>query len=214
MQKRLVSNRPLQGLLVVLVALATVGSAFAWQTFTPGFEHSSRFGGEANSGNRTGSVEYSGPERRVRAGAQDIAYTQAAINWNKNNGYPAFVFHISPKNQDGGVCTAIRTVSGWNYTNLPGASVTSKGCGIGNGYNGNEIRFYYDANSASSVTTYYTQSLYKDTAYNGTQQSKTVGQIGFDSYSTNLAGVRQFNDFHGKVCINPDTTYQSTNGVC
>lgn len=214
MLRQLMTNRSAQGLLITLVAFAMVGSAFAWQTVIPTFEHSNRYGGEANSGQRTGSVEYSGSERRVRAGADNIAFTQAEINWNMSHGYPAEVFHISPKNQDGGVCTLIRTVSGWNWTNLPGNSLTSKGCGIGNGYNGNELRFYYTASGTSTAVTYYIQSLYKDTGYNGTQGSKTIGQIGVDSYSTDALGVRQNNDFHGKVCINPDTTYAPTNGVC
>jgi hypothetical protein len=203
-------------MLVMLVGVSffMVEQALAWQTVINGFEHSNRYGGEANSGVRTGSVEYNGSERDIRAGADHIAFTQSEIDWNKQHGYPAEVFHISPKNQDGGVCTAIRTVSGWNWSNLPGSSITSKGCGIGNGYNGNEIRFYYDANGASTSVNYYIQSLYKDTAYNGTQGSKTTGQIGLDSYSTDVFGQRKYNDFHGKVCINPDTTYAPTNGVC
>lgn len=215
MQKRLVSNRPLQSLLVVLVALATIGSAFAWQTNSPGFAHPSRYGGEAESGNRTGSVEYSGSERRVRAGAEYIAYTQAQINWNKQSGYsPAEVFHVSPKNTSGGTCTAIRTVSGWNWTNLPSASITSKGCGIGNGYNGNEVRFYYNANGASTSVTYYIQSLYKDTGYNGQQSSKATGEINLDSYAVGSFGNHVFGDNHGKVCIDPDTTYAAGANGC
>ncbi|MDQ2997026.1 MAG: hypothetical protein M3R61_08235 [Chloroflexota bacterium] len=205
---RLIANRSIQGLLVALVTLATVGNALAWQTVISGFAHPTRYGGEAESGNRTGSVEYSGSERRVRAGADNIAYTQAQINWNKSSGYsPAEVFHISPKNTGGGTCTAIRTVSGWNWTNLPSNTLTSKGCGIGNGYNGNELRFYYNPNGASTAVTYYIQSLYKDTGYNGTQGSKTTGEINLDSYAANWAGVRQYNDNHGKICINPDATY-------
>jgi hypothetical protein len=202
------SNRSAQVVLVVLVALATVGNAFAWQTVLSGFAHPTRYGGEAESGNRTGSVEYSGSERRVRAGADNIAYTQAQINWNKNSGYsPAEVFHISPKNTSGGTCTAIRTVSGWNWTNLPGNSIVSKGCGIGNGYNGNEMRFYYNPNGASTLVTYYIQSLYKDTGYNGQQASKATGEINLDSYAVNSLGQHAYGDNHGKICINPDTTY-------
>lgn len=214
MLRRLMSNRLIQGLAVALVISVTVGSAFAWQTVTYGFEHSNRYGGEANSGNRAGAVEYSGSERRVRAGAEYISFTQSEINWNINNGYPAIVFHISPANQEGGICTNIRTVLDWNWTNLPGAKLTSKGCGPGTGYNGNEMRFYYTASAVSASSSYYTQSLYRDTGYNGTQASKTTGQIGFDSYTTDVFGIRQNSDFHGKVCIWFDSTYASTNGLC
>jgi hypothetical protein len=212
-------SRLTQGLVVALVALAAVGNAMAWQTIIATFEHSNRYGGEANSGQRTGSVEYTGSERRIRAGADNIAFTQAQINWNKNTlsqtgGYPAEVFHISPKNQAGGVCNNIRIPGsgGWNWTNLPAPSITTKGCSVGQW--GNEVRFYYNPNNASTGATYYIQSLYKDTGYNGTAGSKSTGQIGLDSYTTNVFGIRTNNDFHGKVCINADTTYAPTNGVC
>jgi hypothetical protein len=53
----------------------------------------------------------------------------------------------------------------------------------------------------------YIQSLYKDTGYNGQQSSKATGEINLDSYAVNAVGIRQRNDNHGKICINPDTTY-------
>jgi hypothetical protein len=118
------------------------------------------------------------------------------------------------ENAEGGTCNNIRILgaSGWNWTNLPGANITTKGCSAGQ--LGNEVRFHTDDNQLSAATTYYIQSLYKDTGYNGTAGSKSTGQIGLDSYATNWYGGHDFSDFHGKVCINPDTTYAPTNGSC
>lgn len=214
MQRRIVSNRRFQALVVALIAMAAVGSVFAWQTVIPGFEHLSRYGGEAEWGQRTGSVEYSGSERRVRAGADNISFTQAQINWNRNSGtVPALVFHVSPKNEPGGNCNDIRIpgVSGWNWTNLPGPTISTKGCGTGAD---NEVRFHTDDSRLSSTSRYYIQSLYKDTGYNGSAGSKEPGQIGLDSYATNWYGGHDYADFHGKVCINADTTYGPTAGAC
>ena len=212
--RRFVSNRSIQFIFVVLLVLTTVSSAFAWQTVIPGFHHLSRYGGEAESGNRAGSVEYSGTERFVRAGASHIFFTQAQIDWNRNSStVPALVFHVSPKNEPGGNCNNIRIpgASGWNWSNLPGLNITTKGCGLGAD---NEVRFHIDDGALLANTTYYIQSLYRDTGYNGTAVSKATGQIGLDSYATNWYGGHDFSDFHGKVCIDPDTTYAPANGVC
>jgi hypothetical protein len=208
-------------LLALLVALSLLAisaseTVFAWQTIIRSFDHNNRYGGEAESGTRAGSVEYTGSERRVRVGASEIAYRQSQIDWMRNwqatygNLTNAFVFHVNPKNGQGNTCTNIRTVNGWNWTNLPNASLTSKGCGIVNGYNGNEMRFYFNANAVSASLTYYSQSLYKDTGYNGTHASKAEGEMNYDSYATNRFGIGQHKDNHGKICINPDTTYTPT----
>lgn len=206
-----------------IASIATFGlaqTAYAWQTTIWSFAHTNQYGGSANSGTRTGSVEYSGMERRVRVGAQNIAYTPAQqawmVNWQTQNGLTtnAFVFHVNPKNTSGDVCTNIRTVSGWNWTSLPNASVTSKGCGIGSGYNGNEIRFYFNPNNLNTSLTYYAQSLYKDTGYNSTNSSKALGEMNYDSYATNVFGVRVHNDYHGKICINLDITYPPSASGC
>lgn len=215
MFRRLVSHRPLLSIITALFALVIVGNALAWQTVTLGFEHHTPYGGEAQSGQRTGSVEYSGSDRRIRAGADHIAFTQAQINWNKNSStVPALVFHVSPKNADGGVCNNIRIpgASGWNWTNLPASNISTKGCGFGQ--LGNEVRFHADDTQLSATSTYYIQSLYKDQNYNGTAGSKATGQIGLDSYATNAIGGHDYSDFHGKVCINPDATYAAASGSC
>lgn len=214
MARRFVSNRPFRLGFAVLLALAMIGNALAWQTVIPGFEHLTRYGGEAEWGHRTGSVEYSGSERRVRAGADNVSFTQAQINWNKNSStVPALVFHISPKNEPGGNCNDIRIpgASGWNWSNLPGVTIATKGCGFGAD---NEVRFHIDDSALSAASMYYIQSLYRDTGYNGTAASKEPGQIGLDSYATNWYGGHDAADFHGKVCINPDTTYAPTAGAC
>ena len=200
---------------LAVLAVAAFGltqTAYAWQTAIWSFGQAAPYGGEANSGTRTGAVEYSGSERRVRVGAQDIAYSQSHIDWMKNNIYQnAFVFHVNPKNGTGGTCTSIRNVNGWNWTNLPSASIDLKGCSSAPG---NEVRFYFDKNGLSASATYYAQSLYKDTAYNGSPASKTVGEMNYDSY-TALAGVGVNKDNHGKICIDPDTTYApGTSGSC
>ena len=214
MSQRFMSNRSTRLVLGMLLALMTVGSVLAWQTVIPGFEHLSRSGGEAEAGQRTGSVEYSGSERRVRAGADNVSFTQAQIDWNRNSStVPALVFHVSPKNEPGGNCNDIRIpgASGWNWSNLPGVTIATKGCGL---QADNEVRFHIDDSALSAISTYYIQSLYRDTGYNGTAGSKETGQIGLDSYATNWYGGHDYADFHGKVCINPDTTYAPTAGAC
>lgn len=208
MLRRSMSNQSAQFVVIALLAALAFSSAKAWQSVQP-FGHLQRYGGEADKGNATGQVEYAGNERRVRAGGQDVVWQQAQVNWMRNaSGIPAMVFHVTPKDQNGDVCGKIRVVDGWSWGNLPGQSVTTKGCGW---EADNEVRFYFDENTTNAGQAYWFQSLFKDTGYNGPGTPKEQGQVGIDSYWTNL-GVRQNNDFHGKTCVEPDATRTPAGG--
>jgi hypothetical protein len=197
-----------------LIVLTTAGTAEAWQTIIPGFDHLSPYGGEAEWGKKTGGVEYVGRERYVRAGADEVFYTNAQVAWNKaQSSVPALVFHVAEKNKPGNKCTNLRIpgVANWNWSNLPGVRISTTGCGLDPD---NEVRFHAEKTKLVGGVKYFIQSLYRDTGYNAGAGPKEVGQIGLDSYATNWLGGHDFSDFHGKVCIDPDWTYAPARGVC
>ena len=209
--QRIISSRWLQvTIAIALIAVSSVNVALAWQNSMP-FGHTNRYGGEADSGTMTGQVEYAGTERRIRAGGQNVKWTAAGIAWMKAaSGIPAMVFHATPKDQNGDVCGKVRTVGGWSWGNLPGQAPETKGCGWGDD---NEVRFYFDENSTVGGVSYWFQSLFRDTGYSGAGTPKEPGQIVVDTYWT-MSGIRQNNDFHGKICFENNSTRNPAAGAC
>lgn len=211
MIRRAVSTRPAQLAVVVLLSAIALSPAFAWQMFV-NFGHTNRYGGEADIGSINGQVEYPNAATRwVRAYSSNVKWTQAQINWMKSaSGIPAMVYHITPKNQNGDVCGKLRTLNNWNWSNLPGVSPSTKGCGV---ESDNEVRFYFDENTTVAGQAYWFESVFTDTGFSGAGTPKEPGQVGIDTYWTNL-GVRQNNDFHGKICVNADQALSAVAGVC
>lgn len=199
-------------LIVLIVALTVVSTALAWTVY-PAFGHGSRYGGEADSGNLGGQLEFPGSDRYARASGEHVKWTAAQVTWiTANRGIhgsfnyqPAMVFHAFQNTGSG--CGNFRSEgigSGWNWSNLPGFYTWGKStCFSGKN---NEIRFIATGTIVAG-TEYYYQSMFRDQTYPGTS---STGMITADSYWDQWGlGTHfgQYNDFHTKYCISTTTVF-------
>jgi len=209
-----------QGSMFVLICVVLVGfvtpTTLAWQVDLP-YGHDNRFGGEADSGWHRGQVEFAGSERRVRAGDDNVKWTQNQINWwlanGDSNNRPAMVFHAFKP--DSNNCGDIRIVNtAWSWANFPGWStndIHTKRAGCLTGKH-NEIRFLiynYNQLQPGTSTSYYFQHLFKDTKYNGSQRGK--GKITVDTYHDRWSwhdGVQK--DYHTVFCVKDNSDVATT----
>lgn len=213
----------LGSVLVLVFVLATAAPALAWTwqaTYYP-FYHSQSFTGTVNSGQEDAAVVYEIGERHVWAEGAYLNWTQSGINsliaymycrdhycngpkvWYQG----ASTYHAFDKNTSN--FNNLRYKSGWAWTNLPGASISSE-------HSDGELRFYIgDPYSMSASATYYSQMVYKDTAYNGS--IKTNGQIMYSTYLVQVGSIvpmPTYRDDNAKLCVNNDNASRPNNGVC
>jgi hypothetical protein len=71
-------------LALVLSLFVLVPVAFAWQVY-PAFGHNSRYGGEADSGNLGGQLEYPMGYRLARASGEHVKWTASEVSWIATN---------------------------------------------------------------------------------------------------------------------------------
>lgn len=90
----------------------------------------------------------------------------------------------------------------WSWSNLPGVSFSTKGCGLGAD---NEWRANVGG-TISTGTNYYFQHLFDDTVDGGT------GEITVNTYWVNAMGGS--GPYHGKFCINSSSVYAASPAGC
>jgi hypothetical protein len=198
--------RSLAAFLASVLLIGTVGTALAWQVY-PAFGHAARYGGEADSGNLGGQLEFPSGQRWVRASGEHVKWTSSGVSWIASHtnsiDKPAMVFHVFQLNADD--CGNFRSegYSGWNWSNLPGYYLWGKAtCGSGKQ---NEIRFIATGTIVAG-TEYYYQSVFKDQTYPGTWSD---GRVTTDSYWDRNLGITHegvYKDFHTKFCITTGAT--------
>jgi len=203
-----ITQKGLASLLTIILLLSTAGVVWAWGVY-PAFGHLARYGGEADSGNLGGQIEFPTGYRYIRASGEHVKWTSSQVSWiTTNRGLylgldyqPAMVFHVFKL--DGSSCGDIRsegTGSGWNWSNLPGYYVWGKStCNSGKK---NEIRFIATGTIVAG-TEYYYQSVFVDQKYSATW---STGMVTTDSYWDRkypLTGWHEgyYNDFHTKFCV-------------
>ena len=102
----------------------------------------------------------------------------------------------------------------WSWSNLPPVSYVSKHAGCATG-DDNEWRAVMGTKPVATPTIYWFQHLFRDTNYPG---SNSTGEVTVDSYwhySCMLTYCSDYNDFHGKFCINTThTAYAPLGGSC
>lgn len=194
----------------VLSLFVLVPVAFAWQVY-PAFGHNSRYGGEADSGNLGGQLEYPTGYRLARASGEHVKWTASEVSWITTNrsstDQPAMVFHVFQRDLDDcGNFRSESTGSGYNWSNLPNYYIWGKAtCGSGRN---NELRFIINGTIVAG-TEYYYQSIFYDYAYPGTS---STGRVTADSYwDRNILGVhaKVYNDYHIKFCIPSGTSVEA-----
>lgn len=198
----------------ILALFIATDAIYAWQVGVQ-YGHNNRFGGEADSGWHRGQVEFSGNERRVRAGDDYIRWKQNQLNWWATNGNAsnrlAMVYHAFKLNSND--CGDIKIANkGWSWSDLPGWQTWSKRAGCWTGTD-NEIRFLiYNYGALVADQPYYFQHLFQDEKWSnsgGTQRGE--GKITTDTYHdrdnflVGHEGVTQ--DYHAVFCVwsNNDT---------
>ncbi|MBI3242852.1 MAG: hypothetical protein HYZ49_11215 [Chloroflexi bacterium] len=199
--------------LASVLLISIVGTALAWGVY-PAFGHTYHYGGEADSGNLGGQIEFPSGNRYVRASGEHVKWTSTQVAWIAGNrgsylGFtyqPAMVFHVFQLN--GSSCGNIRSEgvgSGWNWSNLPGLTVWGKStCNSGKN---NEIRFIASGTIVAG-TEYYYQSVFRDQTYPSTW---STGMVTADSYWDREAagyhdGYLNYKDFHTKFCASSGAT--------
>jgi hypothetical protein len=191
-------------LLISLFVL--VPAVFAWQVY-PAFGHATPYGGEADSGNLGGQIEYPSGWRLARASGEHVNWNSSEVSWITSNrnmtDQPAMVFHIFQLGVDDcGTFRSENTGSGYNWSNLPDYYIWGKST-CGSGMN-NELRFIINGTIIAG-TEYYYQSVFYDYAYPGTS---STGRVTADSYwDRNILGIHYkiYNDYHIKFCIDSGT---------
>ncbi len=197
--------------LSMLVVSAVPVLAWNWQATYYPLGHSASFNTTLSGGQEDAAVEYDTPgERHAWGEGAYLTWTQSAINQMVADFYcannycdpkvwyeTASVLHAFDKSAD--TFNALRSY-GWAWSNLPGVYASSH-------YDGGEYRFYIEApTSMSAGTSYYSQVMYRDTAYDGS--TKTNGRILLDTYKAMMGGVppeyTTNRDNHAKLCINND----------
>ena len=195
------------GIVFFLSFFVFVPATLAYDVY-PAFGHSNLFGGEANSGNLGGQIEFPSGQRYVRASGEHVKWTSSGVSWinshRNSTDQPAMVFHVFALSSD--TCGNIRSEApngSWNFSNLPQFYIWGKStCNSGKN---NELRFVTPG-TIVAVTEYYYQSVFRDQTYPGTW---STGRVTADTYwDRNILGVHQriYNDFHIKFCVGSGAT--------
>jgi hypothetical protein len=174
--------------------------AFAWQS-SQNYQGDTLFGqpnGKAWSpirGVLSGKVYWENQQRRTMAQASGHAWSQAAIDWmRQNSGTPSITFHIFDYVADN--CTNW-TAIGWAGSDLPGATYTQplRWCGY------NETRVQADKTRLVANKDYIAQVIYYD------KSPRTRAKVVVDTY-WNGDG-----NYHQHYCIpdNLDTVWGRNN---
>lgn len=188
-------NRKLGLLLLVILILLLVTTVHAWDTSAK-YGHDFQTDWSADDGYHRGQVEWSGGDRRIRAGDDNVKWNSYSSG---GSGHLAMVYHAFQRNTNS--CGDIRVGDiSWSWSNLPGVNFSTKGCGLGTD---NEWRANVSG-TISTTSTYYFQHLFDDTQDGGT------GEITVNSYWVNVLGGS--GPYHGKFCINSSSVYAASPG--
>lgn len=205
----------LVGICVLLLLFASAVPALAdWQAWFSPFYHYAPFNTTVDGGEEDAQVNYdlAPGYRLVYAEGSYLTWTQQAIDQMVADFYcavnycdpmvwyeTASVYHVFDKNTSN-FSAALRSESGWSWSNLPGAAATVE-------HNGGEVRVYIeDPASMSASTTYYSQAGFWDTAYDGT--TKTNAEVDYSTYKVLMGGIVPApvnKDDNAKRCIDNDT---------
>lgn len=182
-------NRKLGFALFIFLIVSLVTTAYAWSTYIQ-YGHDYQTDWSADNGYHRGQVEWSGSDRRIRAGDDYVKWNTYVPN---STGHLAMVYHaFKPNTND---CGDIRVGNNsWSWSNLPQVSYSTKGCGAGAD---NEWRANVYG-TISTSTNYYFQHLFDDTKDGGT------GEITVNTYWVSISGS---GPYHGKFCINSTSVY-------
>lgn len=188
-------NRTLGVVLITALMLLLASTIYAWDTAAR-YAHDYHTSWSADDGYHRGQNEWSGSDRRIRAGDDYVRWDTYSSG---GSGHLAMVYHaFKPNTND---CGDIRVGnSSWSWSNLPGVSFSTKGCGIGAD---NEWRANVSG-TISTGTNYYFQHLFDDTKDGGT------GEITVNTYWVNVFGGS--GPYHGKFCINSSSVYAASPG--
>lgn len=188
-------NRKLGVILITALVLSLATTIYAWDTAAR-YVHDYQTGWSADDGYHRGKNEWSGSDRRIRAGDDYVKWDTYS---SKGSGHLAMVYHaFKPNTND---CGDIRVGNtSWSWSNLPSVSYSTKGCGLGAD---NEWRANVSG-TISTGTNYYFQHLFDDTKDGGT------GEITVNTYWVNAFGGS--GPYHGKFCINSSSVYAASPG--
>ena len=188
-------NRTLKVVLITALILLLVTTAYAWDTAAR-YVHDYHTAWSADDGYHRGQNEWSGSDRRIRAGDDYVKWDSYSSG---GAGYLAMVYHAFAPNTNS--CGDIRVGNlDWSWSNLPDVSYSSKGCLAGKD---NEWRAKV-VGTISTGTYYYFQHLFDDTKDGGT------GEITVNTYWVNALGGS--GPYHGKFCINSTSVYAASPG--
>jgi hypothetical protein len=188
-------NHKLGVILFTVLILSLVTTTYAWDTAAR-YVHDYHTSWSADDGYHRGKAEWSGGDRRIRAGDDYVKWNTYSSG---GSGHLAMVYHaFKPNTND---CGDIRVGNiSWSWSNLPSVSYSTKGCGWGAD---NQWR----ANIYGTITTgtnYYFQHLFNDTQNGGN------GEITVNTYWVNVFGGS--GPYHGKFCINSSGVYAASPG--
>ena len=189
-----IKNGKLALLILAALLIPLVATVYAWDT-AANYGHDDHTSWSADDGYHRGQNEWSGSDRRIRAGDD-------YVKWNSyspgGSGHLAMVYHaFKPNTND---CGDVRVGnSSWSWSNLPNVNFSTKGCGLGaeNEWRANVY------GTISTGTNYYFQHLFDDTQDGGT------GEITVNTYWVNIGGS---GPYHGKFCINSTSVYAASPG--
>lgn len=181
-------------LLLTALIMSLVTTVYAWDTSAK-YGHDHQTSWSADDGYHRGQNEWSGGDRRIRAGDDYVKWNTYSSG---GSGHLAMVYHaFKPNTND---CGDVRVGnSSWSWSNLPNVNFSTKGCGLGaeNEWRANVY------GTISTGTNYYFQHLFDDTQDGGT------GEITVNTYWVNIGGS---GPYHGKFCINSTSVYAASPG--